>query len=118
MSHLPGQLTRQKMAYRAGWEQQVKRRIVTGTVYDGQAAEAARRCEETVGVELARLPEFRHASVGGDGDRTRFVVVTVWQRFPEPEVRRGLLRGFEERMRDIRPGPLAVAEFDLLATVG
>jgi hypothetical protein len=92
----------------------MKLRIVTGTVQAGHVEEAARRWEETVGVELAHLPEFRHAFVAGDLEATRFAAVTVWERFPDSPVSRRLLQGFEVRVRDILPGPLAVEEFDLL----
>ncbi|HEY7033591.1 MAG TPA: hypothetical protein VH482_19800 [Thermomicrobiales bacterium] len=92
-------------------------RIVTGTVLAGQAEEAARRWEETVAAELAGLPEFRHAFVGGDVDGTRFAVVTVWERLPDPAVSRRLLRGFEARVKDILPGPLVVEAYDMLVEV-
>ena len=95
----------------------MKLRIVTGTVQAGQTEEAARRWEETVGVELARLPEFRHAFVGSDADGTRFAVVTVWERFPAPAVSRRLLQGFEARVGDIFSGPLVVEEYRLLVEV-
>jgi hypothetical protein len=65
-------------------------------------------------VELAGLPEFRQAIVGGGADGTRFAVVTVWERFPDPAVSRRLLQGFEARVRDILPGPLVVAEYEVL----
>jgi hypothetical protein len=53
-------------------------RIVRGTTQDGKVEEVARIWEETVGVGLAGLPEFRRAFVGGDPAGAAFSVVTVW----------------------------------------
>jgi hypothetical protein len=92
-------------------------RIVKGTVQPGQVEAVARLWEETVGAEVARLPEFRHAFVGGDPVGTSFVVVTAWERFPDPAVSRRLLAGFEERVKDVITTPLAVEEFALLVEV-
>jgi hypothetical protein len=92
-------------------------RIVRGTTRPGQVEAVARLWEETVGVELARLPEFRRAFVGGDPAGTSIVVVTAWERFPDPAVSRRLLAGFEERVKDFISTPLAVEEFALLVEV-
>ncbi len=92
-------------------------RIVRGTAQPGQVEAIARLWEETVGVELAGLPEFRRAYVGGDPTGTAFTVVTVWERFPDPAVSRRLLQGFEARVRDLVAGPLSVEEHALLIEV-
>jgi len=92
-------------------------RIVQGAVQPGQVEAVARLWEETVGVELAHLPEFRRAFVGGDPAGTSFVVVTAWERFPDPAISRRLLAGFEERVRGLVAGPLAVEELALLVEV-
>jgi hypothetical protein len=92
-------------------------RIVRGTARPGQVEAVARLWEETVGVKLAELSEFRHAYVGGDRGGTTFSVVTVWERFPDPAISRRLLQGFESRAHDLIVGSLAVEEFALLVEI-
>ena len=95
----------------------MKLRVVIGTVQVGQVEEVARRWEETVRGQMARLPEFRRALVGGDAEGDRFAIVTVWEQFPEPAVSRQMFQAFETRVADILAGPLEVEEYDVLVEV-
>jgi hypothetical protein len=95
----------------------MKLRIVKGTAKPGQVETIARLWEETVGVKLAGLPEFRRAFLGGEPTGTAFSVVTVWDQFPDPAVSRQLLAGYEARVKDLMSGPLAVEEYTLLVEV-
>jgi hypothetical protein len=92
-------------------------RIVKGTAKPGQVETIARLWEESVGVKLAGLTEFRRAYLGGDATGTAFSVATVWERFPDPAVSRQLLSGYESRVKDLIDGPLAVEEYTLLVEV-